>query len=191
MKKVLTSLSTEGDRQEVGAVAPSSARKNSGSHTDSVRILTLAYLLKDDSICYAMKKRGFGEGNLNGYGGKLEDGEEIEEGIVREVEEESGVTITREDLEKIAVIEFFFQDGTHLEVHTFFLRSWVGEPRETEEMSPEWFAYADIPYERLWADDIHWLPFALRGGKFNGKVWFKEDGKNIERMEWTIVKSLR
>ncbi|MFZ2252543.1 MAG: NUDIX domain-containing protein [Minisyncoccia bacterium] len=149
------------------------------------KILTLAYLLKDDKICLAMKKRGFGEGYLCGYGGKIEAGETIINAAVREIDEESSVAVAVTDLEKIAVIEFFFKDGKHLEVHTYFVNTWEGEPEETEEMRPEWFLYNDIPYEKMWADDIHWLPFALRGGKFTGRVWFKEDGKSIEKMEWT------
>ena len=41
------------------------------------------------------KKRGFGEGKWNGFGGKLEPGETVEEAAVRELQEESGVTATQ------------------------------------------------------------------------------------------------
>lgn len=153
------------------------------------KILTLAYLLKEDSLCLALKKRGFGEGNWNGYGGKLEEGESIEEATVRETQEESEVKVDLQDLEKVAVVDFIFMDGEHLEVHTFFVRRWKGEPKETEKMKPGWFTYDKIPYEKMWADDIHWFPRALKGEKLIGKVWFKEDKKNIERMEWSNVES--
>lgn len=151
------------------------------------RILTLAYLLKDDVICLALKKRGFGEGNWNGFGGKIEEGETIEAAAVREIEEESGVRVDTMDLEKVALVNFFFVDGTHLEVHTFFVRRWEGEPQETEEMRPQWFRYDDIPYEKMWADDPHWLPRALRGEKLAGNVWFREDGKMLDRHEWKEI----
>ncbi len=146
--------------------------------------LTLAYLLKKDLICLALKKRGFGEGNWNGYGGKIEGGETIEEACIREINEESTVTVLPENLEKVAVVEFIFKDGKHLEVHSYFVRVWEGEPEETEEMKPTWFTFDDIPYEHMWADDKYWLPRALTGEKLIGKVWFKEDGKTIENMEW-------
>lgn len=152
------------------------------------KILTLAYLVTDDSICVAMKKRGFGEGNWNGYGGKLEEGETIKNAAVREIQEESGVEVAENALEKVAQVEFFFTDGKHLEVHTFFVRSWNGEPKETEEMRPKWFMFSEIPYKNMWADDEYWLPRALSGEKFFGKVWFKEDGKSIEKMEWVPTK---
>ena len=149
------------------------------------KVLTLAFLLKDSHICLAMKKRGFGEGNWNGYGGKLEEGETITEAVVREIFEESGVVVEEHNLEKVAVVDFHFVDGKHLEVHTYFVRTWNGDPEETEEMKPEWFLYDAIPYEKMWADDPHWLPRVLRGEKLVGKVWFKEDGKSIDKMEWS------
>ncbi|CAN0571511.1 unnamed protein product, partial [Ectocarpus sp. 12 AP-2014] len=39
-----------------------------------------------------MKKRGFGEGKWNGFGGKVESGESVEEAAKRELMEEAGVT---------------------------------------------------------------------------------------------------
>jgi hypothetical protein len=36
-----------------------------------------------------------------------------------------------------------------------------------------------IPYERMWADDAHWMPRLLAGEKFRGWFEFAED-----RMEW-------
>jgi 8-oxo-dGTP pyrophosphatase MutT (NUDIX family) len=38
-----------------------------------------------------MKKRGFGVGKWNGYGGKLDEGESIEQCAIRELEEECSI----------------------------------------------------------------------------------------------------
>lgn len=38
-----------------------------------------------------MKKRGFGVGKWNGYGGKLDEGESIERCAIRELEEECSI----------------------------------------------------------------------------------------------------
>jgi len=54
--------------------------------------LTLLFLIKDDQILLAMKKRGFGAGRFNGVGGKVEPGETIEQALIRESQEEINVT---------------------------------------------------------------------------------------------------
>lgn len=153
-----------------------------------MKVLTLAFLLKDDAICLAMKKRGFGEGNWNGYGGKVEEGETVTAAAVREINEESGVTVDERDLEEVALVDFHFEDGKHLHVHTYFTRAWEGEPVETEEMRPRWYAFDAIPYDLMWADDIHWLPRALKGEKLRGTVYFNADGATIKDMEWKEVR---
>ncbi len=57
---------------------------------------TLLFLVKKDAdtiteICLAMKKRGFGTGRFNGTGGKLQEGETIEDACMRETKEEIDV----------------------------------------------------------------------------------------------------
>ncbi len=154
------------------------------------KVLTLAFLLTEEKICLAMKKRGFGEAYWNGFGGKVHKEETTEECIVREIEEESKVVVPIEDLEKVGIIEFLYPENLHLEVHTFFIRKWEGDPEETEEMRPEWYGFSDIPYDHMWADDPYWLPRVLQDEKLIGKVWFNEDGKTIKEMEWNRVEHL-
>ncbi len=43
-------------------------------------ILTLCLIVDDGRILLGMKKRGFGAGRWNGFGGKVEEGESIEGG---------------------------------------------------------------------------------------------------------------
>jgi 8-oxo-dGTP diphosphatase/2-hydroxy-dATP diphosphatase len=118
-----------------------------------------------------MKKRGFGAGRWNGFGGKVEEGESIEEAAVREVKEEAGIEVS--DLNKVGIIEFEFKDGSKtLEVHIFKAGNFSGEPIESEEMKPEWFYIDEIPFMDMWPDDIHWIPLFLKGKKFKGKFIF-------------------
>jgi 8-oxo-dGTP diphosphatase/2-hydroxy-dATP diphosphatase len=54
-------------------------------------LLTLALLEKGNKILLGMKKRGFGVGRWNGFGGKVKEGEKIEEAVKRELKEEIGI----------------------------------------------------------------------------------------------------
>lgn len=125
-------------------------------------ILTLVFFIKDKQVLLGYKKRGFGRERWNGFGGKVEPGESIEEAAKREALEECGLEISQ--LEKKAIHRFSFQENQDvLEVHTFWVSEWQGEPKETEEMRPEWFFFKDIPYATMWPDDILWLPQFLEG----------------------------
>ncbi len=95
--------------------------------------LTLSFLFKDGQILLAMKKRGFGDGKWNGYGGKVEEGESIEEGAIREIKEEGNVKVQKEDLENFGVIDFYFPDKPdwNQRVHIYKILKWEGKPEET------------------------------------------------------------
>jgi mutator protein MutT len=135
---------------------------------------TLLFLLKDSEILLAMKKRGFGMGRWNGVGGKIEGAETIEDATARECHEEIGVKPG--PLEKVAQLTFTFPDGTtDILTHVFVTREWEGEPVETDEMAPEWFQHADIPYDTMWQDDRLWLPHVLDGKKLIARFGFDEN----------------
>ena len=135
------------------------------------KILTLCIIRQDNKILLGMKKRGFGAGRWNGFGGKLHAGETIEEALKRETFEEARIHIS--DTEQMGMIDFEFKgDPKILEVHIFKCTSFKGEPMETEEMKPEWFSIDAIPYGTMWPDDKFWLPLLLGGEKFRGKFVF-------------------
>ncbi len=150
------------------------------------KILTLCLVHTDTHVLLGQKKRGFGKGNWNGFGGKLEKGESIEEGARREMLEESGVEIS--ELEKMGLIHFEFEGNPEiLEVHIFRAGEYSGEPVETEEMAPQWFRIDEIPYAEMWPDDIFWMPIFFAGKKFKGKFLFGEGNsilnKELEEVE--------
>lgn len=66
-------------------------------------------------------------------------------------------------------------------VHVFLVRAWTGERVESEEMCPQWFPFAEIPYASMWPDDTHWLPEALKGNFIEGEFYFSDDGNTIRQ----------
>jgi 8-oxo-dGTP diphosphatase/2-hydroxy-dATP diphosphatase len=122
-----------------------------------------------------MKKRGFGAGRWNGFGGKVNEGETVEEAAARELYEEAGIQVYADRLERIGSIEFDFEEGSKpLEVHIFKALEWQGEPRETEEMRPQWFHVDEIPFGEMWSDDPYWMPHFLKGRRFKARFLFDQ-----------------
>ncbi len=145
----------------------------------SVQQATLCFLIKKDKILLAMKKRGFGKDKWNGLGGKVDDGEKIEEAVVRESKEEVGIKPVK--FKKVAVLHFYFpaipkEEGWDQDVHVHFCDDWEDEPFESDEMRPEWFSIKSIPYDEMWDDDELWLPRVLKGEKI--EAWFAFDMDN-------------
>jgi 8-oxo-dGTP diphosphatase/2-hydroxy-dATP diphosphatase len=144
------------------------------------KLLTLCVIHQDDQVLLGMKKRGFGAGRWNGFGGKLSGSETIEEAAKRETLEEAGVELN--NLNKRGIIEFEFKGNPEiLEVHIFHSDNFSGEPTEGEEMKPQWFKINEIPFKDMWPDDIHWFPMFLEGKKFKGKFLFGEADTILEK----------
>lgn len=137
---------------------------------------TLLFLIKDDQILLAMKKRGFGAGRWNGVGGKLEQGETLAQATIRECQEE--INVTPLEFNKVAELDFYggsTEEAWHMFVHAYICTEWEGVPEETEEMAPKWYRISEIPYKDMWADDEYWLPQVLAGKKVTGTFKFNEN----------------
>jgi len=141
-------------------------------------------MLRDgDRVLLGLKKSGFGEGYINGVGGKVDPGETPRQAAVREIHEEIGVKIKQ--CERVATIVFddlFFKGvRRQLIMHCYVSSSWEGEPIETDEMKPEWFGADQIPYDRMWADDKFWLPQVLAEQKLEARFKFNDDFEILEQ----------
>jgi 8-oxo-dGTP pyrophosphatase MutT (NUDIX family) len=135
--------------------------------------VSLVLFLKEGYILLAMKKRGFGAGFWNGYGGKQEPQDPtILDTAIRETREESGATPL--NLQKVAIIRFYFphKPDQDQECHIYTSTEWEGEPAETSEMRPAWFSFSEIPYRHMWSDDIFWLPAVLDNQLIEGDITF-------------------
>lgn len=146
----------------------------------SKKLLTLVIIHKNDQVLLGMKKRGFGVGKWNGFGGKVDAGETIEEAAKRELFEEAGVTAN--SLEKLGVLDFSWQAKPTeiLEVNIFKAADFSGDPVEGEEMKPQWFHVNEIPFEKMWPNDKYFYPLFLENKKFTGKFVFDEHNNIAE-----------
>jgi 8-oxo-dGTP diphosphatase/2-hydroxy-dATP diphosphatase len=142
------------------------------------KVMTLCLVHEHPKILLGLKKKGFGEGKWNGFGGKVEENETVEEAAAREFFEETG--LTADNVEKFGFLELINEADYIVEMHLFKVNGYSGELVESDEMKPQWFHVDDIPFDEMWSDDKHWLPLLLDGKKFRGKFIFGEQGKILE-----------
>lgn len=157
--------------------------------TEPLRQRTLCFLLRGNQVLLGLKKSGFGKGNWLGIGGKVEDGETLEEAMVREMLEE--IEVQPLVIKRVATLNFYFPyvDEPHKwnqQVCAFTAREWLGEISETSEIMPQWFNREDIPLDSMWDDAQYWLPRVLQGENLTADFLFDTD---LKVKEYKIRKS--
>lgn len=141
-----------------------------------MRLTTLCYVVKDEKVLLAMKKRGLGEGKWNGPGGKVQFGETPLQACKREFFEETQAGVV--DPEHRGIIEFVFEKKPDWDQRCYIYvgRDLSGQPQETEEMLPAWYKLDELPFDKMWEDDALWLLGVLKGGRVNMRFYFDEQG---------------
>ncbi len=116
------------------------------------------------------KKQGLGAGKIVAPGGRIEPGETADACAVREVEEE--VCVTPTGARCVGEHRFQFLDGYAIHVFAYRATGFTGEPRETDEGTPLWTPLSALPWDEMWADNVHWLPRLFAGEPFSGRWLF-------------------
>ena len=151
---------------------------------------TLLFLVRDGQVCFAEKQKKIGAGRLNGFGGKVEPGETIEQAMIRETEEEIGITPTA--YKQMGEVLFHNPSDDEamrrMRVYVFTATEWTGEPAETDEMKrPVWYGIDQVPYDKMLAGDQIWLPYVLQGRPVKAFIRFNDDWslaeQRVERVE--------
>jgi len=178
------------DARRVSPLRPTGIIARIGQTNGSLmKNATLCLILDEGErrILLGRKKRGFGAGKFNGFGGKIQPGESPRTAAAREVLEESHLTIDPADLRPAGSVTFLFPSEPDFDHHVnvFVVTTWCGEPRESSEMAPRWFPIDAIPYGSMWADDRHWLPLVLTGKTIEATFTFAEDNETLAR--WTLL----
>ena len=132
-----------------------------------IKLSTLCYLERDGK--YLMLHRTKKENDENGgkwigVGGKFDKGESPEECMLREVREETGLTVTRCAFRGIVT---FVSDvyGTEY-MHLFTADRWEGEEHVCDEGDLAWVETGKVPSLPLWAGDRIFLSLLEEGTPF-------------------------
>lgn len=119
-----------------------------------MKLTTLCYIEQDE--CYLMLHRTKKEKDENhdkwiGVGGKFEEGESPEECLLREVKEETGLTLTRYQFR--GIITFVSDEWGTEYMHLFTADTYKGILKECEEGELVWVPKNQINNLTLWEGD--------------------------------------
>ncbi|MEW5940784.1 MAG: 8-oxo-dGTP diphosphatase [Chloroflexota bacterium] len=169
-----------------------------------MRLATLCYIHHNGCtlMLHRVKKQNdIHAGKWNGLGGKFEPGETPEECVIREVREESGLTIRNPKL--VGLLMFPNFKGEDWYVFTFTATEFESQkpvffttpeaPRsgaektgfwESDEGHLKWIPDAEVESLNLWESDHIFLPWIREGKFFSAK--FIYEGEQMKGYEVTF-----
>ncbi len=116
-------------------------------------------------------QRGINQGCVNFPGGKRENGETMEECVVRETFEETGLKI--ENPVQVGYIEFPTKD---FYVHVFKSNKFSGNiTAKEDEVNVFWVDAEKIPYDAMREADRNFLPEIIAGNYVKCRFIYDED----------------
>jgi len=150
---------------------------------------TLGYILSPDREEVLMVHRNrnpadYHFGKYNGLGGKLEPGEDIVEGMKRELREEANIEVRSLRLRGTISWPGFGKNGEDWFGFIFVIDDWTGTvPAENAEGTLVWVARDAIPNLNIWDGDRHFLPLVFDEtiGQFHGVMPYA----NGRPVSWT------
>ncbi|XP_015788208.1 7,8-dihydro-8-oxoguanine triphosphatase-like [Tetranychus urticae] len=131
---------------------------------------------QNNQVLLGYKKRGFGVNRWNGFGGKVNIGEDIEVSVKRELFEES--SLIAQEIVKVGILCFDSNAYSCVhEAHVFHVPKFSGNPTESDEMKPKWFPIDSIPSNQMWSDFQYWWPYFRKGQLFS--AFFMYQGMDV------------
>ncbi len=145
-------------------------------------LATLGYVLSPDGLHVLLVHRNarpddFHFGKFNGLGGKLETGEDITSGMMREIREEAGIECERLSLRGTINWPGFGKDGQDWFGFVFLIEAWRGIPLTVnDEGALEWHSLERLLDLPLWEGDRYFLPlvFDRKVAQFHGVMPYEK-----------------
>lgn len=118
------------------------------------QLTTLCYLIRDNQ--YLMMHRVKKENDINkdkwiGVGGHFEDGESPDECLLREVKEETGLTLL--DYKARGIITFIYGEDVVEYMHLYTSDSFTGTLTDCDEGELVWVPVSEVPDLPIWEGD--------------------------------------
>lgn len=132
-----------------------------------MRLTTLCYIESGSRFLMlhrTKKEYDFNKDKWIGVGGKFEQDESPEECLLREVKEETGLTLT--DYTLRGIITFISDEWETEYMYLYTAAGWNGEMTACDEGELVWVEKNDIPKLRLWEGDMLFLDLLMTTDRF-------------------------
>lgn len=139
---------------------------------------TLCYIERDNKtlMMHRVKKENdMHEGKYNGVGGKLEAGETPQECAIREIYEETGLSVKDPDFKGMITFPKLGKKQEDWVVYIFRVINFSGELIDCNEGNLEWIETDKLMDLNLWEGDRIFIPWLQKDAFFSGKFEYGSD----------------
>lgn len=152
-----------------------------------MKIATLCYIQHDNKVLMihrVKQEQDLFKNFWNGVGGKVTEGESPEECVIREVWEETGLTIREPKLKGILTFPNNRGSGETWYVFVYIATSFTGELTENYEGTLEWVSLSKLNKLSIQNADKYFIKWLKRKGIFSAK--FTYDGDSLNDLQVTF-----
>jgi len=154
---------------------------------------TLCYIEREDAwlmLHRTKKKDDVNAGKWIGVGGKLEAAETPEECLLREIREETGLTVV--NYRYRGMLTFLYSDKEPEYIYTYTAEAPDGAFIPCSEGELKWIPKSEVPELNLWEGDRYLIKYLLEDRKepFSLKLCYDEKDELTEawEMSWPAVR---
>ena len=136
-----------------------------------MKMATLCYVRREGKTLMLLRNKkanDMHQGKWNGLGGKFEPGETPEACAIREIEEESGLTVRNPELRGILTFPAF-DDVEDWYAFVFVVRDFEGDLIDSHEGELHWIDDDRLLGLNLWEGDRYFIPWLDQPGIFSGR----------------------
>lgn len=117
------------------------------SRKTEIELTNMCLIYNDDAVLVQEKTGTKYKGGLVFPGGHIEEGESLRDSMIREIKEETGLTIS--DLQPCGFKDWIQEDGTRYIVLLYKTNKYEGELKSSDEGKVFWLDRKDIPTANL------------------------------------------
>ena len=144
---------------------------------------TLCYIIMDGKVLMMLrnkKKQDINQNKWIGVGGHFEYGESPEECLLREVKEETGLTLTR--YRARGIVTFCYKDVVEY-MHLYTADRYEGELSVCDEGELSWIDEDKVMDLNIWEGDRIFLKLLLEdAGYFSLKLIYDDEGSLVDKL---------
>lgn len=151
---------------------------------EDIKELAICHVIKSGSELLLIKaEEGISKGKWDAPTAEITKGESPAKAAITAVFQQTGLYVSK--VTPHGTIRLFLNGKNEYtyRLHVYSTKLFTGDLKPNIKGEARWFAFSDIPFYEMWADDKYWLNHVLQGKEFEADFFFDEKNENIAKYQ--------